>query len=116
MEVGAKAKDNGLFRPREVNSWNEFREAVGVLTDSGAGVSVPNPEGAVDGLLRAQYQARRSLGLFQALDVVMRAMAATRDECIRSGSVAGNLSEVRSVVRFQLGELADIVQAMAAKE
>ena len=46
----------------------------------------------------------------------MRAMAATRDECIRSGSVAGNLSEVRSVVRFQLGELADIVQAMAAKE
>ncbi len=113
-EIGRTARDAGLFRPTEL--WHSFQQAVDVLAEFGSAPS-PVPGGPnLDGVLLGQHQARKIMRLTNATGVVTEAMESTRRECERSGSVAGDLSALRSTVTSQVSELAAIVASVARKE
>ncbi|WP_342660846.1 hypothetical protein [Rhodococcus ruber] len=112
LELGARANDNGLFRPQDKNSWLNFRDAADVLAECESGLPALSIEGGVGDLVRVQSQWRNLLRMSRALDIVINSMAATRDECLRSGSVAGNLWELGLAVKGQLSELTDILRSM----
>jgi hypothetical protein len=113
-EIGRTAREAGLFRP--IGLWSSFQQAVDVLAEFD---STPSPiAGGPDfeAVLLGQHQTRRIMRLAQAIEVVIQAMESTRGECRRSGTVAGDLSALRSTVRSQVSELAEIVATVARKE
>ncbi len=115
LEVAQRANERGLFRPAD--AWGKFRAAIDVLDqDNDPVISVLKVGRGVREVLLTQHAGRRLQLLDAAVGFVRKALAATRDECLRSGTAVGDLAALRDEVKAQVEELDQTVQGLARKE
>ncbi|MBQ1076744.1 ATP-binding protein [Micromonospora sp. C31] len=117
-EVGKRALDNHLFSPRD--GWWAFSNALERLEilpgDLPLDWQGDVAASAAQEALSIQHWARKAVVGAQDLEVVRRAMAATRQECTRSGGRAGDLDHLSAIVRRKLGQVEVLLQALSTVE
>lgn len=112
-DVGQMARDAGVFRPAE--KWSDFRAAIAVVSGLTA-VSQLDMDGSnVGAVLHNQRAARETYRLEESLTLIKQVMDATRRECERAGGVGGDLLKIRSEVRAQVEELAQLVNSLGGR-
>ncbi|NJC70848.1 hypothetical protein HC031_14140 [Planosporangium thailandense] len=117
-EVGRRARDSGLFRPAD--GWNDFAEALDTLEALPAGLPLDwrrnEQESEAAEALAVEHWAGSAIAGALALQVVRNSMAATRQECVRSNSVAGDVDQRRREVRKKLKQVEEHLQALGTSE
>jgi hypothetical protein len=111
LEVGRAARDAGFFRPAE--RWQEFQRAGDYLSeprDTDVGPEIAND---LNEVLSNQWRIRSVRILASNLDIVNRAMSATRTECESSSADVESASNLRQRVERQVSEIDQLVAQLA---
>ncbi|MET3962799.1 energy-coupling factor transporter ATP-binding protein EcfA2 [Marmoricola sp. OAE513] len=113
LQIGDTAKKSGHFRPSD--GWGQFSSAVKVLEPHAGTLPVLTIAAGPAGVLQAQHNGRRLVQLAGALRVIQRCLKETKEECLRTGSAAGDVEGLRTVVKTQIADLDAIVNNLTGK-
>lgn len=120
LEVGKRAKDNGLLRP---NSWVEFTDQVEILRTLPEDLPLDwrRPDGATgsaatDEALAVQHWARSAVAGAHAVEALHHSMTETADWCRQRGQMMGDVARLEVDVRQRLDRVENGLRVLSVAE